>query len=246
MTYASLFAIVNLLALSVSGQPPKTTVAAVVPSNVPAILDTKPLKSETLHYSISWPSGLSLGEGTLTSALTGDEWKFTVALQASLPGFSLEETADSKASTGFCSAQLNKQWTRGKKKGQETTDFDAVKLSAKRKTKGGGESDVVISNCGRDALAYLFFARRELAQGRIPNSQSVLYGAPYQATLQYKGSQPVRLGADTVEAEHLDATIKGPASEFVVEMYFAKDPVRTPVMIRVPSVLGKFTLELVR
>jgi len=42
------------------------------------------------------------------------------------------------------------------------------------------------------------------------------------------------------------STVKGPASDVTVEVYYARDPARTPVLITIPVSLGKITLELVR
>jgi hypothetical protein len=39
---------------------------------------------------------------------------------------------------------------------------------------------------------------------------------------------------------------KGPSANFQAEIYFARDPARTPLLIKVPSALGPFSMELVR
>ncbi len=230
-----LFGLLLFTLLAAAAETPKAAMTASV----------APLpKAETLRYSINWQSGLSLGEGTLSSTPGKEEWTFRMTVQASLPGFALDEQATAKAAPGFCSETLDKQWTRGKRKGQETTTFDPTKLTAKRKTKNGGESSISISQCGRDALSYFFFVRRELAAGRLPAAQTVLYGAPYQSTLLYKGTESVRVSSETVQADRLDAKVKGPASEFTLEMYFARDAVRTPLRVLIPTSLGKFSVEL--
>ena len=51
----------------------------------------KVAQSETLRYSINWPSGLSLGEGQLSSTRTksseGDRWEFSLNLEKNIkPG----------------------------------------------------------------------------------------------------------------------------------------------------------------
>jgi hypothetical protein len=40
--------------------------------------------------------------------------------------------------------------------------------------------------------------------------------------------------------------VKGPKSDFSFEVFFARDPARTPMQIRIPLALGTFTAELVR
>ena len=42
----------------------------------------------------------------------------------------------------------------------------------------------------------------------------------------------------------MHATIKGPASSYTVDIFFAKDAARTPVLTRIPLALGTFTVEL--
>jgi hypothetical protein len=48
------------------------------------------------------------------------------------------------------------------------------------------------------------------------------------------------------QADRFSARVKGPASEHSIEIYFARDPARTPVLVRVPFPLGIFSMELVR
>jgi hypothetical protein len=207
-------------------------------------------KSETLHYAINWPSGLTLGEGTFTSALSGKDgaetWNFSVNLEAAVPGFTLKETAKSAATPGYCSIDIEKKWMRGKRLGDEKTTFDETKLTATRKTNKGGSSDISTPQCPKDALTFLFFLRKELAQGRLPVVQKIFYGAPYQASVVYKGTQKLHVGEENGDVDRLEATIKGPASEVTFEVFFARDTARTPIMVRVPLAMGKFTMELVR
>ena len=213
--------------------------------------EKKVAQSETLRYSINWPSGLSLGEGELSSTRTksseGERWEFGLNLEAAVPGFPLQETVTSKANAGYCSTELDKSTVRGKKTSKETTTFDAVKMTATRTTlNGGGKSEITMPACAKDALAYIFFLRRELAQGRLPIQQKTFYGAPYDTRVQFMGTQSVRIGDAAMDTDRLLATIKGPASEITVEIFFARDPVRTPVLIKVPLAMGKFSMEIVR
>ena len=88
---------------------------------------------------------------------------------------------------------------------------------------GGGKSDIAISSCARDALTFLYYARRELGQGRVPPREDVLFGAPYQVRLEYTGEQTVKIGDQKAEADRVVSTLKGPASEISFEMFFARD-----------------------
>ncbi len=213
--------------------------------------EKKVAQSETLRYSINWPSGLSLGEGQLSSTRTktsaGDRWEFTLNLEAAIPGFPVQETISSKASAGYCSTDLEKNSVRGKKTSKESTSFDAVKMSATRTTlNGGGKSDTSIPACAKDALAYIFFLRRELGQGRLPIMQKAYYGAAYDTRVQFMGTQMIRIGDSQMDTDRILTTIKGPASENTIEIFFARDAIRTPVLVKVPLPMGKFSMEIIR
>ena len=112
--------------------------------------------------------------------------------------------------------------------------------------KGGGKTEVSVNQCAKDALTYFFFLRRELAQGRLVPRQKVYYGAGYDVRTEFMGTQTIRIADGAVQADRIVGTIKGPAAEFTVEMFFARDAARTPLLISVPLTLGKFSMEIVR
>lgn len=202
---------------------------------------------ETLRYSINWPSGLSLGEGTLTMSRAADGWQSSFVVEASLPGFTISESVNSSMTAGLCSLALEKNAQRGRRKAEEKTTFDPKAGTATRSNvKGGAKSEISISPCGRDALAYLHFARQQLSQGRVPPASTVLYGAPYQVRMDYAGTQNVRVNEQPTVADKVNVTIKGPQANVTVEAFFAKDAARTPVMVKVPFSVGTFSLELIR
>jgi hypothetical protein len=207
-----------------------------------------PFTSETLHYAVNWPSGVSLGEVhmTATRTKTDEPWAFDLALDAAVPGFGVMDRYHATASRDLCSMTFEKEFTHGPRKSHERLDFDQRQNVAHRETVGGGKSDVSISQCARDALTFLYFARRELGQGRVPPQGDILFGGVYQARLQYTGAQTVRVNGKTVETDRVVATLKGPASEISFEIFFARDAARTPVVIRVPLSLGTFSMELAR
>jgi hypothetical protein len=215
-------------------QPPKTAPA--------------PFSDESLAYSVNWPSGLSLGEAQLVAKRAGDRWRFALSLDAAVPSFIVSDSYQSTAVNDFCSLEFVKTFTHGNKKGGEKLTFDAQKGVATRQTlvSGGGKSEIAAPGCARDALAFLYFLRRELSQGRIPPAQTVFFGASYQLRLEYGGVQTIRVNDRKMEAERLRASVKGPASETSFEIFLARDAVRTPVMVRVPFALGTFSMELVR
>lgn len=210
------------------------------------VIEAQAAASETLRYAVNWPSGLSLGEASFSASKGLAGLEFSFAIDASIPGFAVEERATSKATLNFCSTEFEKIYTRGTRKANETLTFDASKSTATRTTKNGGTSEIPVPQCAKDALAFLHFLRKELAAGRLPAQQKVFYGAGYDTRVQFIGIEKVVLGGEQVEAEKVLITIKGPASENSAEVLFAKDAVRTPLAVRVPFAMGKFSMEILR
>ena len=211
-----------------------------------------PFTNETLHYSVSWPTGLSLGEASMAASRhrsasgAGEQWAFEFALDASVPGFAVADRYHAAASLDLCSAKFEKEITHGARKTHERLEFDDHAGVVRRETLGAGKSDVPISQCGRDALTFLYFARRELGQGRVPPQEDVVFGSKYQARLEYTGEQTIKVGHQPSVTDRVVATLRGPVSEISFEMFFARDPARTPLLIRVPLSLGVFSMELTR
>ena len=211
--------------------------------------------AETLHYSVNWPSGLSLGEATLRSdqivsaKWSAPGWTFELNLDAGVPGFAIRDQYSSTANPDFCSGQLDKKIARGARTSEERVIFDPAKNTATRGTIRGGQiagsSQVSVPSCARDALTLLQFVRKELEQGRLPSPQPAILGAAYQVRLEYLGTSAVRLGDQQMDADRFRTSIKGPASDLTLEMFFRRDAVRTPVMMKIPLSLATFTVELI-
>lgn len=201
---------------------------------------------ESLHYSLNWPSGLSLGElSWSTSSETGPDnprFSTSVTLEAAVPAFPIRDDFRATASRDLCAASLTKQISHGGKKSEETTTFESGK--ATRETKNGGKTEYQSGACARDALSFIQFVRRELAAGRIPPPQTVYFGAPYQVKLDYGGASQIVLGGERKDVDRLVGSIKGPASQHSIELFFSRDPARTLISARVPLPLGTLSLEL--
>lgn len=222
--------------------PPAAPPAAAVKAEQPG----GPRK-EILRFEIRNASGLELGEIELSAAPANgaDAWEFVLQAQAAIPQFPVAEWTRA-AATGLCTTESEKKAVRGKRRIDEKTTFDQRTLKATRETAKGGSSELTIPPCARDALTYLYHLRKELALGRLPQVQTVFYGAPYQVTAQFKGTQSVKLGEAQLEAERIIVSIKGPASKADIEMLFERDAVRTPVSVRVPVANGSIVLERAR
>jgi hypothetical protein len=198
---------------------------------------------------------LSLGEATFESGTVmfqsgpnahAQSWNFSLDLDAGVPGFAIRDHYVSHASGAeICSSKLTKTVQRGARKTEETDTFDQEAGKVTRETKApGGKSDYSASGCARDALAYLQFARNELAAGRLAPQQSVVLGGEYSVRLEFSGTETVKNNGKPVQADRIQATVKGRSSDFTVQILFAKDAARTPLLVRIPLSLGTFTAEL--
>ena len=246
-TFGLLFLAVGLFAQSHPVAPKKSAAAAEIAkvSQVPAP-EAKANKSETLHYNVNWPSGLSLGEADLTHSVVDSGVSSTFRMDASVPGFAISENVSSRATAQYCSIELKKQGVRGKRKVDERTEFDPAKLTATRSTEGGGKSELSTPTCAKDALAFVQFVRKELAAGRLPAQQKVYYGGAYGVHVTFAGTQQISVAGESVDTDKLTATIKGPVTQVTADLFFAKDVARTLVLVQVPLAVGKFSMELAR
>lgn len=208
-----------------------------------------PFGNETLRYSVNWPSGLNLGEATFSASRTDAGWKFDVALNAAVPGFAVADKVGSAADANLCSTQLVRDLSQGRVKSSETTTFDQKRGSAHRVTTfplGGGKSDFDIPTCPRDALAFLYYARRELGQGRVPPQQQIYYGGAYSVRLEYAGAETIKTEDKSAITDRVTVSVKGPKSDFRFDIFFARDAARTPLSVRAPLAAGTLTMDLVR
>ena len=211
------------------------------------------LPNETLRYSINWPSGLSLGEATLSAVgseqVAGQAQPPRINLKfdidAGVPGFTVSDRFHSTASAKLCSAEFEKNTSHGSKKVDDKETFD-LDTGAVTRGSGDGKSEILANTCGKDALAFLYFLRQELSQGRIPSKQTVFFGAPYEISLKSEGTESVKIANKEVETEHLKASVDGPGSSISFDLFFLQDKARTPALVKVPLALGTFSMELVK
>lgn len=206
---------------------------------------------EELRYRISYPSGLGLGEATMSASLseagadTPARWNFAFGLKAAIAAFGVSDQLRSVADEELCSIEFYKETSHGKRKAKERTDFDQQAGTAVRQTlEQGGSSELELPDCAKDGLTFLYHLRSELGRGRVPSPTRVFFGSPYQVSFQPAGTQKFLLGKQQIDADQLVVTARGPASESMFIVLVARDPARTPVKITVPLEPGNFTLEL--
>ncbi len=208
--------------------------------------------NEQLNYSLVWPSGLTLGEATMTASSSSagadarPQLHFQFDLDGSIPGFSVADRYHSNASPEFCSAEFSRDIAHGSKKADDKTTFNPQNGTATRRTGAGGSAEFQISQCGRDALAYLYYVRHELSEGRVPPIETVYWGAPYDIHLELSGSETIHVADKSMDADRYTVSVRGPSSSLSFEILFLRDPARTPALVRVPLALGTFSMQLVK
>lgn len=200
------------------------------------------LPNESVRYSVNWPTGVSLGEAQLSASSTAANLHFAFDLYADAPAFTVNDRYRSDASMNFCSSNFDKTVSHGSKKFDDKEKFDAATGTVTRGA-GAGKSEMSGSTCGKDALTFLYFLRHELSQGRLPQQETIYFGAPYQVRLSAAGTEHVKVGNASIEADRIHADVTGPSSSLSLEMVFLKDPARTLAAVRVPLALGKFSME---
>lgn len=208
-----------------------------------------PFQDETLRYRILWPGGNSLGEATFSAHHGQSGWTLETTLDASVPGFPLRDTYRSTAAASLCSTELDRSFSHGAKKTREKTTFDPQTRRATRVTTlpaDGGKSTLDTPACARDAVAFLYYVRKEMGQGRVAPPETVFFGAGYSVRLQYTGERTIPVQNKPAVTDHVIVSIRGPRADASAEIFFARDPARTPLLIKVPLSLGTVSVELVR
>lgn len=225
------------------------TAAALLPLLAASAQPGFPFTDESLRYNLNWQSGTSLGEATLNAHRSAVGWNLNVTLNAGVPGFSLADQLHSAVDPGLCSQEFERDLTHAGKRTDDKTNFDQRAGSATRTTlfpAGGGKTDFSIATCARDAVAFVYYARVELGQGRVPVPLQVYFGSAYSVSLEYAGAENITSGGKSVVADRVQATVKGPKANFHCDLFFARDAARTPLSVRIPLPLGTFSLDLVR
>jgi hypothetical protein len=206
-----------------------------------------PFTDEDLNYSINWPTGASLGEAHLHAKHSGSNWNLGLTLDAGIPGYAVKDSYHSDIVPDFCSISFDRSTSHGSHTIQEKETIDRDRATVTRVTlsKDGGKSDTPVPACVKDALAYLYYARRELGQGRVPGGQQILLGGLYQIRMDYVGAPMISVNEKQVQSDKVTCTIKGSSSDYSFDVYFARDAARTPLLITAPLAMGKFSMELI-
>ncbi|HEX4274376.1 MAG TPA: DUF3108 domain-containing protein [Bryobacteraceae bacterium] len=207
-----------------------------------------PFTDEDLNYNVTWPSGISLGEAHMHAKHSSSNWNFELTLNAGVPGYAVKDTYASQAVGDLCSSSFDRTTSHGSRTAKEHETIDRDRGTATRTTvaKDAGKSDFPVPACVKDALTYIFYARREMGQGKVPAAQQVLFGGLYNIRSDYGGAATITQNEKPIQTDKLTCTIKAGTSEYKVDIYFARDAARTPLRISAPLAMGKFSMELIR
>lgn len=203
-----------------------------------------PFTDEDLSYTITSPGKASLGEAHLHARHSGASWNFEFVVDAGIPGYQVTSNYRAEAGSDFCTASFDRRTTQGARKTEENETVDHGRVA--RVTKDGGQSEIQVPDCVKDALTYLFYAREEMGQGRVPAGQKILFGGLYEISSDYTGAPIIPMNGSQVQTDELVCTVKGPASSIKFEIYFARDAARTPLLIKLPLAMGTFSMEQTR
>lgn len=225
--------------------------AAVVPVLLAAPASTPapsgfPFADEDLNYAVTWPSGISLGEAHLHAKHSGTNWSLELTIDAGVPGYAVKDSYRAATAGDLCSASFERNTSHGSRTTKEKTTIDRDRSTATRTTAGkdAGKSDFPVPICVKDALTYVFYARREMGQGRVPGPQDILFGHLVNVRADYGGPETINVNDKPVQTDKLTCTIKAGTSDYKVDIYFARDAARTPLRISAPLAMGKFSMEL--
>jgi hypothetical protein len=216
-----------------------------------------PFQNESLRYHVIWPGGVKLGDASLSAQKgEGGVWNFEMSANVNVPLVPIADRyRSSAAGPDLCSVTLERSISHGSKKTNEKTEFDQKKNIAVRQTlipatadkpAGGGKSEISLPVCARDALTFQYFARREMGQGRVPAASRIFLGSGYALKMVYTGAMDIPVAGKPVTTDHVNVSVKGAASDFTLEIYYARDAARTPLLIKIPVSVGTVSLELVR
>ena len=81
-----------------------------------------------------------------------------------------------------------------------------------------------------------------MGQGRVPPPQEVYFGSAYSVRMEYTGAQTITVAGKPCLTDRVVVFLKGPASNANVEIFFARDPARTPLLVRVPLSVGTLSM----
>ena len=201
---------------------------------------------EHLEYTITWPSGLPVGKAEFRARDLDPGWRLEMTLRASLPQIEIDDAFVSWTDAGMCSRAFEKHVRHGAKRIHESLRFADGELErSNMEAPGRGPPGrTPIGECARDALAHLYFLRRDLAAGRIPPPSDVYFGAGYRVRMEFVRTRWLTIGGARQLADEIRTVVRGPASEHAFTVYFGRDSAHTLLLVRADFEEGPFSMQL--
>ncbi len=202
--------------------------------------------SEELRYSIHWPSGLGFGSALFKARFTDPGWRFEFDLKASLPKIEINDRAVSRSDEQMCGQEFTKHILHDNKRANELLRFrpNAVERINLEEAGEARPGVTPVKDCARDALAFLYFLRTELAAGRIPPPSTVFFGAGYRVRLEHAQTRWLIWDGQRQLADEIRVSVRGPGSEHELSAYFGRDESRAPLLFRMQFDDESFTMRL--
>jgi uncharacterized protein DUF3108 len=201
-----------------------------------------------LSFNLIWPSGITLGEATLTASRAGKQIHLEASVVADIPQYHVGYTFASDADENLCSIRFSETLREGRSTRETTFDFDQAKHVVRR-TRGGRTTESPIPDCARDPVALLYHFRRQLAAGLLkvgtPEATGEFYlGDNYTVHYDAIAAESVKVGSKTPGGDRFLIRVQDHGEERSFEVWIRTDASRAPVAVRVPLSLGTLAAEL--
>lgn len=202
---------------------------------------------ENLAYTITWPSGLSVGTARFSARPKGDGWRFEMTMDASVHEFEIDDAFISETDAYLCSDRFEKHIRHGAKRAHEALRFadGLVQRTNLDPERPGPPGTAPVGACARDALAAVYYLRQDLAAGRLPAPGTIHFGAAYDVRLEYERTRWLPWDGDRRQADLIRVKVRGPASRLEFLAYFGRDAARTPLLFQARIEDESFVMRLV-
>ncbi len=201
---------------------------------------------ERLNYTIAWPSGLPVGHASLQARTRNPGWHLELTLRATLPSIEVDDVFESSTDQELCSEVFVKRVRHGDKRAHESLRFGPGRVDRFNLEAADPEipGRTAAGDCARDALAFLYYLRKDLAAGRLPSPGTIFYGAAYHIRVRFVRQRWLMIGGERRSADEFRAVVAGPASQHEFSVYVGQDEARTPLLFRIELGEETFSMQL--
>ncbi len=201
---------------------------------------------EFLQFSLDWPSGLSAGVAEFEARFLDPGWRFEATVRASHPKLEIDDRFISETDGQLCSQRFEKHIRHGNRRASELLRFSGDTVERTNLERAGEErpGTARAGNCARDALAFVYFLRSELAAGRIPAEGTVHFGAGYGVRLEHAQERWLVWEGERQLVDEVHVSVSGPQAAHAVSAFFGRTEGRQPLLFRMTLDETGFTMRL--